>query len=269
MMRRLASVAVAMGLVLAACGSDDEGQLASTTDGGDDAAAATDAGDSGDDGESAADDSGDGGDAMTGDSGSDWCDAARAAAEGEDSGIEFNLLGLTPEELEARFDQNVAVVERWESTAPPEIASDVTTMADAFRTLVTLAEDAEWDLLALGTDPAFVEAFDDEELGAAADNIDAYSRDVCGVDLAMAGADSLGGASGVPTIPDPVDGDIAAEFLQAFGLPPNFLDDDQLACVTAELEAEFPDGIPADLTLGPETIALFDEVGSACDIGTP
>lgn len=73
------------------------------------------------------------------------------------------------------------------------------------------------------------------------------------------------------TASGPVGGgdEAVTEFLGAFGLPPNFLNDEQLACVTEQLEEAFPEGIPEDLTLNTETIELFDEVGAACGIGNP
>lgn len=59
------------------------------------------------------------------------------------------------------------------------------------------------------------------------------------------------------------------EYLEAFGLPPNFLTDDQLDCLTGELDKAYPDGIPADLTITPETVEIFDQAGSACGVGNP
>ncbi len=256
-------VVVALVLVGAACGGDDTATDASDDTGSDDEAA-TPADDGADDGD--ADSSGA---PVDGDADSDWCQAVRSAADGEDGGIDVNLLGLTAEELEAQFTENVAIVERWESTAPPEIQSDVTTMADAFRTLVSLAEAAEWDLMVMGTDPAFIEAFETDELGAAADRIDAYSRDVCGVDLGVAAVDSLAGDGQTPSVPSGSsadDGDLVARFLEPFGLPPSFLSDDEQACVNEQLRQEFPDGMPDNLTITAEMGEMFERVASACDL---
>ena len=271
-MRNGLMILVVAVLLVAACGSDDGDEVELGSTGGDvEETSSDDTGGDAAGGDGTGED-GTGGDepdeAMTGDSGSDWCEAVRSAAAEEDSPLDFDLLGLTPEELEARFTENVAVLEEWEAQAPPEIESQVTTMVDAFRTVVSLAEEAEWDLMTLGTDPAFIEAFDSAELEAAADDIDRYSRDVCGVDLAGAGA-GAGAAGGTdPSVPS-AGGDAASDFLETFGLPPNFLTEDQLACVTAELEAAFPQGIPEDLVLDAQTVELFNTVGAACGIGTP
>jgi hypothetical protein len=250
------TVATVMAVVLlaSACGGDDEAELGSVGNGETTTTDQDQAAGDGDD------------EPVTGDAGSDWCDAIRDAADDEASPIDFDLLGLTPQEMEARLTENVAVLEDWEAKAPPEIDEQVNTMVDAFRTVVSRADEAEWDLATLATDPAFLGAFDAPELESAADDIDAYSRDVCGVDLGVA-AVGTGGVT-TPSVPA-TEGGAATEFLETFGLPPNFLDDEQLACVTAELEATFPGGIPSELTLNAETIELFDTVGSACGIGTP
>ena len=43
-----------------------------------------------------------------------------------------------------------------------------------------------------------------------------------------------------------------------------FLTPDQLDCVNAELEAAFPDGMPADFTLNEEAVNIFSEIGDTC-----
>jgi hypothetical protein len=155
-------------------------------------------------------------------------------------------------------------MERWEDMAPPEISSQVTTVADAFRTLVGRAEEANWDLAVLANDPDFFAAFDSPELGAAADDIDAYASDVCGVDLEAPVSD---GASAPDASGSPAGDDLASQFLAEFGLPSGFLTPDQLECVNAELEVAFPDGMPADFTLNEEAMTVFSDIGDACTLG--
>ncbi|MEM9562972.1 MAG: hypothetical protein AAGA93_10160 [Actinomycetota bacterium] len=260
MRRRLVAVAMALTLVAGACGSDDEGELGSAG-----AEVATD-------GQTAADDStddaasSDGDDqAITGDSGSSWCDAVRSAAEDDTNPLDFDLFTLSPDEIVARFQENVAELERWQDQAPPEIDSQVGTLVDAFRTLSDKVDEADGDLLSLGNDPEFLATFDAPELEAAANDIDAYSRDVCGVDL---GAD-LGGDAGAPDVSVPPVGggeDAATQLFEQFGLPLNFLTEDQLACVNAEIAAVFPDGLPADLLQNEEAFAVLDAINTTCDI---
>lgn len=262
-MHRVLMTIVVLALAAAACGGDDDGEIASTVD--DAVAAEETTADDESAGDGSTDDGqGDAAEPATGDPGSDWCDAVRSAEQGEASPLDFDILGLSPEELEARFTDNIAVLEEWEAKAPPEISDQVTTLVDAFRTVVSLAEDAEWDLLALGTDPAFLAAFDTAELEAAADDIDRYSADVCGVDLGVAATGAT--ESTMPTIPEPADGDAVAQFLAAFGLPPSFLTDEQTACLNRELEGAFPGGVPDEITISNETIELFDRLGATCGI---
>lgn len=268
MVRKILIAVLALCLVAAACGGDDEPELSSAdvaTDGGDTADSEAD-GDAADGDPSDAGATDDGDEAMTGDSGSAWCEAARS--DSDDGALDFNLLAMGPAEIEQTLTSNVVQLERWEDLAPPEIDSQVTTLADAFRRLVGLAEEANWDLAALASNPEVLAAFDDPALEAAADDIDAYATDVCGVDLGV-GLD--GGTATAPDSSTPSGGgdDLATEFLAAFGLPPDFLTPDQLDCVNAELAVAFPDGVPADLTLDEEAVNVFSAIGDTCTLGLP
>ena len=255
-------VFVALALVAAACGGDENEADAQA---GGDQLASTDA-DTGGAGQT--DDGAASGSSASGDPDSEWCRAVRSAADGEASPLDLDLLGLTPEELEARFTENVALIEEWEATAPPEIEADVTAMADAFRTLVSLADAAEWDLLVMGTDPAFLEAFDVGELGPAADRIDAYSRDVCGVDLGVSDVDGLGGGtSSTPSVPAVgADGDLADQVMGLFGLSADVLAPDQVDCLNEQLGQQYPDGIPADAVSNEAFFAAIDQISVTCDL---
>lgn len=188
---------------------------------------------------------------VSGDSGSEWCDGIRS---GEDSGIGVDLFGATPEEIEAQFRQNVEAVERWESVAPPEIEDDVNLFADAFRTFVRLGEEADWDILAMAENPEFETAFDDPALDAASDRIDAYSRDVCGVDLGLGFDD--GGAGDAPPPPSGPPADQAEALLGLFGLPADFLTEETRACLNEGIAEAFPDGVPE--VIDAESAAAFD-----------
>jgi hypothetical protein len=263
-MRRSVLALTVMALVAAACGGSgeeagsDTAPSAAPTTAATVAPTSTDAPDSDDQNVGSDDD-----EQMTGDNGSEWCDGVRAGAE-EASPLEFNLLGLSPEQIEVRLTGNVALLEDWHAQAPPEIEDDVGILVDAFRTMVELAEEAEWDLVALGSDPAFAETFEDDDLERATDRIDAYSRDVCGVDLRA----SDPGQGTPPTLPTGGD-DAASQMLALFGIPSDVLPSDQVDCLNDELAAAFPDGLPEDLVLTEEIATLFDEIASTCELGAP
>ncbi len=241
---------------MAACGEGESQETVGDT-GGDSTEAAVE--DTGND-EGGSDDTA----AISGDSNSDWCEAVRAAADETDSPLDFDLIGLSPEEVEARLKGNLDELERWEATAPPDIETQVGTLVNGFRTFVSLGDEAGWDLFALASDPDFETAVDSDELSRAADDVEAYNREVCGVDSDLDLTDG-----GTPGEIDPGDADdMATIFLEQFGLPANFLTDEQLACMNEELAAAFADGMPEDLTLTPDNIEIFDTVGAACGIGS-
>ena len=248
---------VALATLLAvACGGDDDGDVLASSDASTDAESAP----------ATEDTTGDDNEAMTGDGDSEWCERIREVQDSDEpSPLNFSFTGLDPATLETQFTDNLEVVEEWADTAPPEIDDQVATMLETYTSFVELASDAEWNLIALGSDPEFLAIAEDPAIQQAANDIDAYSRDVCGIDF------------GVPaqTVPAPAPGtdDDAAgmvdEFLSQFGLPAGFLNDEQLACMEGELSKAFPDGLPEDLTLTADNLELFDTAGSACGIGTP
>ena len=246
-------VCLTLVVMAAACGDGESDEVGSAA--GDDTAAV--------DEQPGSDDTEDS-EAMSGDGDSEWCDAIRTAADEAGSPLDLDLLGLSPDEVEARLKGNLDELERWEARAPAEIESQVTTLVDGYRTFLSIGDEAEWDLTAMATDPDFQAAFQNTDLIDAAAEVDAYSRDVCGVDLALDPTNT----GGTAVVPDGGDaGDIATAFLEQFGLPPNFLTDEQLTCVNEQLAAAFPDGVPENLTLTPDNIEIFDAAGAACGIG--
>lgn len=249
-------VFVVLVVVMAACADGESEQTGGAVSGGDAEAPVEAAGND----EGGTDDTTA---AISGDSGSDWCDAVRAAADETDNPLDFDLIGLSPEQVEAHMKANLEELERWEATAPPEIETQVGTLVDSYRTFVSLGDGAEWDLFALAEDPDFEAALDSDEITRAADDVDTYSRDVCGVDL---GVDPT--EDGTAGVTDPGDAaDMATIFLEQFGLPANFLTDGQLECLNEQLAAAYPEGMPEDLTLTADNVEIFDTAGAACGIG--
>lgn len=254
-MRHLIVSIAAVALIAAACGSDGEDALESA-DG-----SASETSEETEDGATT-----DADDPVSGDTDSDWCVAARSAAESGESPLDLSLVDVDPAAIETRFTESLAVIEEWEDRAPPEIDGQVTTVAESFRALVAMADAADWDLMAIGTDPTFLATFDAPDLEAAANDIDRYTTDVCGIDLGV-GLDA--GPVADPSVPGPGDGDLATEFLGKFGLPADFLTDEQLVCVTGELERAYPDGIPGELIIDEETGALFTTAAETCGFAAP
>jgi hypothetical protein len=248
---RAMAIAAVLAVLAVGCGGDDEGEVTSaavtddesaetTSDAttGDDSAGDATTGDADDDG---TDDAGGDDQAMTGDGGSEWCQRIREAQEsGEDNPLDLGLTNLDPASVEEFFTENLALMDEWRDAAPPEIDDQVETMYGAYQTFVERAEEAEWNLLVLGADPELLEIIEDPAIEQAADDIDAYSRDVCGVDFAA-------GAAATPTAPTggDVDATLAAGVLEALGLPTDGLSADQAVCMSDELAAAFPDGPPS------------------------
>lgn len=270
--RRFVGLLLALTLVTAACGGDE----------GDDAAALDDDqiedGDQSQDGDQSGDgdqsqddaDAGAGDDnsfattieAMSGDSGSDWCERIRSAIESDEpSPLSFDFIGKSPDELQAQFETNLSVMEEWADVAPGEIDADVDVMVDTYRTFVDMGEAAGWNIQAMSSDPTFSEAFEDDAIETAADRIDAYSTEVCGVDFSQAGAAAT---------PEPGAGgdDTVTQLLTLLGLPPNFVPAEQRACMSDALAAAgaFPDGIEPGYVPTPAEFEALNDAAAECGL---
>ena len=197
---------------------------------------------------------------VSGDSGSGYCDRIRDTSEGDQDGLDFNPLGKTPQQLQALFEANLEVFEGWENLAPDEIKDDAAVIIEAFRGIVERANELEWDLQALASDPAF-NAFDSAEVTAAADNLDAYSRDVCGVDFSTLG-DS--GAAPGPGGDEPQDA--VTILMRSFGIPAGFFSDEAIECLRQALGPEFEAKITADYVLTAEDTLLLADAFEVCEI---
>ncbi|MGI9648168.1 MAG: hypothetical protein ACR2OI_06580 [Acidimicrobiia bacterium] len=262
-LRRLRALTfiMALALVATACGGggDDSGDDPTTT--------TTSAGDGGgSDGGSDGDGSSDpttttttAPPSVSGDSDSDYCDRVRQGFE-EQSGLDFNFIGKTPQEIQELFETNLRLFEEWQDHAPREIEDDAAVMVEAFRSIVERGNELEWDLQALASDPVFG-ALDTAEVEAAGDRLDAYSLEVCGVDFSE--LDGSGGDAG-PGSDEPQDA--VTILLGTFGIPASFFSEEDIECLREELGPEFEAKITADYVLTPEDTALLGGALEACEI---
>ena len=197
---------------------------------------------------------------VSGDSDSTYCRRVREADESDESPLDFDFFGKTPEELEAQFAANLEVFADWVSIAPGEIEDSAQIVYDAYETFVDRGNELNWDLEAMADDEVFNTGFDSPELDAATAVLDAYSRDVCGVDFTTS-ADP-GGPATPPTSDDETDA--VTILLGQFGLPAEFLPVEVIECMREELGPEFEAKITPDYILTSEDAALLTEVVSTC-----
>jgi hypothetical protein len=92
-----------------------------------------------------------------------------------------------PADLEKTWKQISETMAEIDTKAPPEIADDVSLVADAFQRLAQLMQDNDYDMLKVGQamadDPELQSLVggDGAELDAATARLDAYGVNVCGV----------------------------------------------------------------------------------------
>ncbi|CAN5272107.1 hypothetical protein BH18ACT4_BH18ACT4_03040 [soil metagenome] len=92
----------------------------------------------------------------------------------------------SPEELEDRLTELNAALVRANDLAPDEIAADLAVASQSFPLVIDLYEQFDSDSAApaqaLQDDPALFAPLSDPEVMAASQNVDAYFRDVCGIE---------------------------------------------------------------------------------------
>ena len=77
-----------------------------------------------------------------------------------------------------------SALKQLESSAPDEIKADVTTVSEAFTSLISVFESANYDFTKLAQDPealAKLESFSGQEVQDASTRIEAYFSQVCGI----------------------------------------------------------------------------------------
>lgn len=255
---RVSALLVALALLAGACGGGDSEDATTTT------TSAPSGNDGGTSDTTVAETTTTTAPDVSGDSDSAWCRELRRITEedGGPSGIDF--LTATPDELRENFESVLSSFREAEDLAPPEIEDDVSVMVEAYATFVSKGNEVGWSLNALVNDPEFLTTFDAPEIQAAADRMDAYSTDVCGVDFTTLAASP--GTVGPPDVGDIDADDPVGIVLGVLGLPRSLFSDDEVACVVEELGDEFVESITPEWTPTPDALdALFTAV-EACGI---
>jgi len=254
---RILTMVFALALLATACGGDD-GESSATTTTTTSAAAGGDGGE----GDASSNDTTTttGAAPVSGDSGSSWCDQVRRASE-EDSPVDLNFLTASPAEIRASFEVLLGFFEDAAEIAPDEIDGDVDMVLAAYRLFVDKGNSANWDLFALAEDQEFISSFEDPALEEAANRIDAYNRDVCGVDFTTFMESETGDAP-----PETVSDDPVEILLNSFGLPVDLFPAEAIECMREELGAEFEAKVTPDYVPSTEDIELLIAAVDACGI---
>ncbi len=116
-----------------------------------------------------------------------FCDSAAALTEVEDPFSDASGVS-SPEEIEAAFEPFTTNLQAMADNAPDAISADMNLVNDQFSTMTDLMAEYDWDIFALSEDPAAVDAFeamDSEDTTVAADNVDTYVSENCGVDFGL------------------------------------------------------------------------------------
>ena len=249
------AVALAVSLIAGACGGGESDSEPTTT-------TTTVAAGGGSDG-GAADAATTTTEAMSGDSGSTYCERVREAEASNETPLDFSFFGKTAAQLEEQFARNLAVFEEWRDIAPPEIKADAEIVLDFYRTFVERGNELNWDLEAMADDETFNAGFGDPALDAATTNLDNHSRDVCGVEFDSAPDPGVGpGIPGQPTDDD----DALTILLNAFGIPAGLIPEETIECLREELGAEFEAKITPEYELTPEDTLLILAAVDACEL---
>ncbi|MEO1060133.1 MAG: hypothetical protein AAFZ07_01855 [Actinomycetota bacterium] len=255
-----------MALFAAACGGDSDGDdtaplTSVTTDEG----SGEDGGDDGGDSEtteapagtSAPKDADFGG----ADPSSEWCQLA-ADVQNQLDAVEADPFAFFSEEgittITAALDQAVQV-------APAEIRSDVATSRDSFAEIAAVLERYDYDLLSIPEEE--LTAIDPTASEVAADRIEAYNEQVCGIESDSGGVDAAPPADDTSDpAPSLGDSDAAVDlFVQGLtdSLP---ITEEQARCLAEELDLG---SLAAGGNLDPNDPELLDQLFAVlgdCDI---
>ncbi|MEM9132929.1 MAG: hypothetical protein AAF962_18705 [Actinomycetota bacterium] len=124
--------------------------------------------------------------ACGGDDAAAFCDAARELS-GLDPTADVDFNAEDPgAAMAAAFGEFSNGLSTLEESAPSEIEGDLQLLISGVDTLSEALEAADGDLIALATDPEMaeqLEALDGPEFEAAANNVETYVRDECGVEF--------------------------------------------------------------------------------------
>lgn len=207
-----------------------------------------------------------------GGSAADFCGVARAFDESND--VFDTVEESSTNDLRDGMRQARAAIDQLAKAAPSEIRDDVNLLKGAFGSLIELLEENDYDFFATVMDPANADklaALDSEEFNQAADRVNAYVKDRCGIDLDSSGSstdDTTGAGGEMPsddsdgTIPGMGDlgnmGDtLAALYADLFGI-----DQERAKCLADKLMAA---GV-GDVTDPSEAMSGMMEFFGECNI---
>jgi hypothetical protein len=251
---RLIRILAVLAFLMASCGGSDEAAEDATT---------TTAGSSSEDtSTTASETTTTTAAAVSGDSDSEYCDRVREAEASDESPLDFSFFGSSPEEIEAQFERNLEIFAEWPAIAPPEIKADAETVYDFYRQLVERGNELSWNIQAMADDDFFNTSFDDPALDAATTNLDNYTRDVCGVDFTE---QSTPPPSPPSTGADDALGEVLGDL--GFPIPTEILSEEDLECLTNELEPLLDSEIGEGYVPTTEDIGLFINAVETCGIG--
>ncbi len=166
-LRTIAAGALALSVVLAACGDDDDSKSnnSSTPSSGTSSGAPASGGGGGGGGASVA--------AFCG----EWVKASADAAKATSGGI-----GANPNDLKATVEQTNAFFKTAADRAPSEIRADMQVFAQVWTTLASALQKANYDFTKLATDPdaqKTLQSLSDARLMQASKNIEAWAQKHC------------------------------------------------------------------------------------------
>lgn len=231
-MKRIIVAIAALGLLAAACGDDDGGGNAQSLEEALDGGSTTTGGDDG---------------SFSGAGSDDFCEMAREVDETDP------FESSDPDDIQAGFEEANRLIDEVIDRAPDEIRDDFETVAEGFRAFGEILEEHDWDLFAVPEEAAA--ELEDSRFEEAADRIDRYMEEVCGIDSDTDGADvDLDDAAGDfdGSIPENAD-DVNAMLAQMLGIT-----EEQAACLN-EAGASIDADAEPDLS---EFMSMFED----CDI---
>ena len=90
-----------------------------------------------------------------------------------------------PKAVEEAFTTMQGVLHDLEKAAPADVKKDLDTMVTVIDRMIAIFDKYDWDFTKLAMAPEFEELsadLDSEEMSAASDRLDTYSKDTCGID---------------------------------------------------------------------------------------
>lgn len=254
-MKKLIAALFALTLLATACGGSTD-IIAADIEGASDDGGSEDNGGSDDTG--ASDDNGgsdDGGGSFDG----DFCALAQEREDAESTFDSVNV--FIPSEFEAAWNENIRLLERAIVIAPDAIRADLELIRAEIGPVDAALREAGFDVAAIFADDPDADFDETPEAEAAGERIDAYVRDVCGIDV---DANEDGGPTDEELLQDLQDSgneeQLVQTALESVGFTP-----EQAACVASQITL---DDLLAIEDQGPSGDVLDILIGCGVDVGT-